>query len=133
MLICAGCIASGNVNAVAPVITMFFLLCYAFVNFACLLQVRGWKVLFTMQVLPSFYPLSTLLLPSFYPLSTPLLEVLPSFYPPSAPFLPPVYPVSPPLLQDILKEPNWRPRFRFYHPLVSFCGLARCPFTLTPT
>ena len=69
VLICAGCIASGNVNAVAPIITMFFLLCYAFVNFAC-------------------------------------------------------------LLQDILKEPNWRPRFRFYHPVISFCGLVLCLFVM---
>ena len=69
VLICAGCIASGNVNSVAPIITMFFLLCYAFVNFAC-------------------------------------------------------------LLQDILKEPNWRPRFRFYHPAISFCGLVLCLFIM---
>ena len=62
ILICAACIASGNVNSVAPIITMFFLLCYAFVNLAC-------------------------------------------------------------LLQDLLKEPNWRPRFRFYHPATSL-GLA---------
>ena len=30
------------------------------------------------------------------------------------------------LLQDILQEPNWRPRFRFYHPIISFAGLVLC-------
>ena len=79
--------------------------------------------------LPSIYPL----LPTFYTLTGSPTLLLPSFYPPSTLLLPRFYPRSPPLLQDILKEPNWRPRFRFYPPLVSFCGLARCPFTLTPT
>ena len=69
ILICAGFISSGNVNSVAPIITMFFLLCYAFVNAAC-------------------------------------------------------------LLQDVLKEPNWRPRFRFYHPATSAIGLCLCLFIM---
>ena len=33
-------------------------------------------------------------------------------------------------MQDILKEPNWRPRFRFYHPAISFCGLVLCLFIM---
>ena len=69
IVIIAGCIAPGSLNFVAPIITMFFLLCYMFVNLAC-------------------------------------------------------------LLQDLLGEPNWRPRFRFYHPLTSFAGLVLCLFIM---
>jgi len=68
-VICAGCIAFGDLNVVAPIITMFFLLCYMFVNLAC-------------------------------------------------------------LLQDLLKEPNWRPRFRFYHPVTALLGLGLCLFIM---
>jgi len=69
IVICAAFISTGNVNSVAPIITMFFLLCYAFVNAAC-------------------------------------------------------------LLQDVLQEPNWRPRFRFYHPATSATGLGLCLFIM---
>eukprot|EP00794_Sanderia_malayensis_P018826 gene18826-20722_t len=54
-----------SLDAVAPIITMFFLMCYGFVNFAC-------------------------------------------------------------ALQSLLKAPNWRPRFRFYHWLTSAIGVAFC-------
>ncbi|CAM6097171.1 unnamed protein product [Calypogeia fissa] len=37
MLICAGCVVLGDLDLVTPVITMFFLLCYAGVNLSCLL------------------------------------------------------------------------------------------------
>jgi potassium/chloride transporter 4/5/6 len=36
--LCALAVLGGNIDVVAPVITMFFLLCYAFVNLACFLQ-----------------------------------------------------------------------------------------------
>ena len=62
IVIIAGCIAPGSLNFVAPIITMFFLLCYMFVNLAC-------------------------------------------------------------LLQDLLKEPNWRPRFHLYHPVTALLGM----------
>ena len=55
-VLCAGCVLIGDIDAVAPIITMFFLLCYTAVNAVV-------------------------------------------------------------LLQDVLQEPNWRPRFRFHHPL----------------
>nr|XP_054748725.1 solute carrier family 12 member 4-like isoform X2 [Lytechinus pictus] len=54
-----------SLDLVAPIITMFFLMCYAFVNLAC-------------------------------------------------------------ALQTLLKTPNWRPRFRFYHWILSFFGLSLC-------
>jgi len=67
--ISAVCIAGGDLNVVAPFVTMFFLLCYMFVNLAC-------------------------------------------------------------LLQDLLKEPNWRPRFHLYHPVTAGLGLGLCVFIM---
>ncbi|KAK7498877.1 hypothetical protein BaRGS_00009969 [Batillaria attramentaria] len=58
-------VSIGNLDYVAPIITMFFLMCYGFVNMAC-------------------------------------------------------------ALQTLLKTPNWRPRFRFYHWTLSLVGLALC-------
>ncbi|XP_025076500.1 solute carrier family 12 member 4-like isoform X4 [Pomacea canaliculata] len=55
----------GVLDYVAPIITMFFLMCYGFVNMAC-------------------------------------------------------------ALQTLLRTPNWRPRFRFYHWTLSLVGLALC-------
>lgn len=37
-LLCAGAIAIGELNAVAPILTMFFLMCYTCVNISCVLQ-----------------------------------------------------------------------------------------------
>ncbi|KAK3605706.1 hypothetical protein CHS0354_013502 [Potamilus streckersoni] len=54
-----------SLDIVAPIITMFFLMCYGFVNMAC-------------------------------------------------------------ALQTLLRTPNWRPRFRFYHWTLSLIGLALC-------
>lgn len=54
-----------SLDYIAPIITMFFLMCYGFVNLAC-------------------------------------------------------------ALQTILRTPNWRPRFRFYHWSLSFLGLSLC-------
>lgn len=54
-----------SLDAVAPIITMFFLMCYGFVNFAC-------------------------------------------------------------VLQSLLRLPNWRPRFRFYHWSLSLLGVVLC-------
>uniref|UniRef100_A0A0L8IEC7 Amino acid permease/ SLC12A domain-containing protein n=1 Tax=Octopus bimaculoides TaxID=37653 RepID=A0A0L8IEC7_OCTBM len=54
-----------SLDYVAPIITMFFLLCYGFVNMAC-------------------------------------------------------------ALQTLLRTPNWRPRFRFYHWTLSLLGLGLC-------
>ncbi|XP_077982777.1 solute carrier family 12 member 4-like isoform X2 [Glandiceps talaboti] len=54
-----------SLDMVAPIITMFFLMCYMFVNFAC-------------------------------------------------------------ALQTLLKTPNWRPRFRYYHWVLSFIGAGLC-------
>ncbi|XP_053401890.1 solute carrier family 12 member 6-like isoform X2 [Mercenaria mercenaria] len=54
-----------NLDVVAPVITMFFLMCYGFVNMAC-------------------------------------------------------------ALQTLLRTPSWRPRFKFYHWILSLIGLALC-------
>ena len=68
-LLCLGCVLIGDINSVAPIITMFFLICYMFVNLAC-------------------------------------------------------------ILQDVLREPNWRPRFRFYHPLTAALGLCLCLFIM---
>ncbi|XP_014668618.1 PREDICTED: solute carrier family 12 member 4-like [Priapulus caudatus] len=54
-----------SLDYIAPIITMFFLMCYGFVNLAC-------------------------------------------------------------ALQTLLRTPNWRPRFRFYHWTLSFLGLSLC-------
>lgn len=54
-----------SLDYIAPIITMFFLMCYGFVNLAC-------------------------------------------------------------ALQTLLRTPNWRPRFRFYHWTLSFLGLTLC-------
>ena len=67
--LCALFISTGDIDTVAPIITMFFLICYMFVNLAC-------------------------------------------------------------LLQDVLQEPNWRPRFHFYHPLTSLAGFGLCVFIM---
>ncbi|CEM08836.1 unnamed protein product [Vitrella brassicaformis CCMP3155] len=46
-VICAGCICSGDLNFVAPIITIFFLMCYLFVNLACfllsVLKMPSWR------------------------------------------------------------------------------------------
>ncbi|KAL9974990.1 hypothetical protein ACROYT_G012103 [Oculina patagonica] len=54
-----------NLDSVAPIITMFFLMCYGFVNLAC-------------------------------------------------------------VLQSLLRTPNWRPRFKYYHWCTSFLGMCLC-------
>ncbi|XP_027037646.1 solute carrier family 12 member 7-like [Pocillopora damicornis] len=54
-----------NLDSVAPIITMFFLMCYGFVNLAC-------------------------------------------------------------VLQSLLRTPNWRPRFKYYHWCASFLGMWLC-------
>lgn len=69
-LMLTACIAEigiliANLDAVAPIITMFFLMCYGFVNLAC-------------------------------------------------------------VLQSLLRTPNWRPRFKYYHWLTSFLGMCLC-------
>ena len=63
------CVATGDLNVIAPIITMFFLLCYLCVNAAC-------------------------------------------------------------LMQDFLQEPNWRPRFQFYHPVTALMGMSLCLFIM---
>lgn len=55
----------GNVDILAPLLSMFFLMCYGFVNLAC-------------------------------------------------------------AVQTLLRTPNWRPRFRFYHWILSLIGLTLC-------
>lgn len=55
----------GNVDHLAPLLSMFFLMCYGFVNLAC-------------------------------------------------------------AVQTLLRTPNWRPRFKFYHWSLSFIGLSLC-------
>ncbi|XP_043191237.1 solute carrier family 12 member 4-like isoform X4 [Amphibalanus amphitrite] len=55
----------GNLDEITPIITMFFLMCYGFVNLAC-------------------------------------------------------------ALQTLLRTPNWRPRFKYYHWVLSFLGLSLC-------
>ncbi|XP_071634657.1 solute carrier family 12 member 4 isoform X4 [Temnothorax longispinosus] len=65
VLICQGGILLGNVDYLAPLLSMFFLMCYGFVNLAC-------------------------------------------------------------ALQTLLRTPNWRPRFKYYHWSLSFLGLALC-------
>mmetsp|Transcript_6967 Transcript_6967/g.11707 ORF Transcript_6967/g.11707 Transcript_6967/m.11707 type:complete len:1007 (-) Transcript_6967:338-3358(-) len=71
-MICAGCIIPGKIDVVAPIITMFFLLCYSAVNAAV-------------------------------------------------------------LMQELLREPNWRPRFKFHHASVSLLGLTLCLFIMFST
>ncbi|XP_039752651.1 solute carrier family 12 member 4 isoform X1 [Pararge aegeria] len=65
MVICQCGILLGNVDILAPLLSMFFLMCYGFVNLAC-------------------------------------------------------------ALQTLLKTPNWRPRFRYYHWSLSLAGLVLC-------
>lgn len=65
VLICQCGILLGNVDYLAPLLSMFFLMCYGFVNLAC-------------------------------------------------------------ALQTLLRTPNWRPRFKYYHWVLSFLGLALC-------
>lgn len=65
ILICQCGILLGNVDLLAPLLSMFFLMCYGFVNLAC-------------------------------------------------------------ALQTLLRTPNWRPRFKFYHWSLSFLGLSLC-------
>ncbi|XP_032686936.1 solute carrier family 12 member 6 isoform X1 [Odontomachus brunneus] len=65
VLICQCGILLGNVDYLAPLLSMFFLMCYGFVNLAC-------------------------------------------------------------ALQTLLRTPNWRPRFKYYHWSLSFLGLALC-------
>ncbi|KAI1281976.1 Solute carrier family 12 member 6 [Halotydeus destructor] len=59
----------GNLDFIAPILTMFFLMCYMFVNLAC-------------------------------------------------------------TLQSLLKTPNWRPRFKFYHWSFSLVGVLLCLFVM---
>ncbi|KAL0850918.1 hypothetical protein ABMA28_006827 [Loxostege sticticalis] len=65
MAICQCGILLGNVDILAPLLSMFFLMCYGFVNLAC-------------------------------------------------------------ALQTLLKTPNWRPRFKYYHWSLSLAGLVLC-------
>jgi len=65
LLICQCGILLGNVDYLAPLLSMFFLMCYGFVNLAC-------------------------------------------------------------ALQTLLRTPNWRPRFKYYHWSLSFFGLSLC-------
>ncbi|XP_060516403.1 solute carrier family 12 member 4 isoform X2 [Cylas formicarius] len=65
LLICECGILLGNVDVLAPLLSMFFLMCYGFVNLAC-------------------------------------------------------------ALQTLLRTPNWRPRFKYYHWFLSFLGLSLC-------
>ncbi|KAL2085362.1 hypothetical protein ACEWY4_018682 [Coilia grayii] len=63
--ICETGILIASLDAVAPILSMFFLMCYLFVNLAC-------------------------------------------------------------ALQTLLRTPNWRPRFKFYHWALSFLGMSLC-------
>ncbi|XP_020708843.1 solute carrier family 12 member 4 isoform X2 [Athalia rosae] len=65
VVICQCGILLGNVDYLAPLLSMFFLMCYGFVNLAC-------------------------------------------------------------VLQTLLRTPNWRPRFKYYHWSLSFLGLSLC-------
>ncbi|XP_012275831.1 solute carrier family 12 member 4 isoform X2 [Orussus abietinus] len=65
VVICQCGILLGNVDYLAPLLSMFFLMCYGFVNLAC-------------------------------------------------------------AVQTLLRTPNWRPRFHYYHWSLSFLGLALC-------
>jgi len=63
--ICQIAVLIGNVDAIAPLLSMFFLMCYGFVNLAC-------------------------------------------------------------ALQTLLRTPNWRPRFKYYHWSLSLLGVVMC-------
>ncbi|XP_066539738.1 solute carrier family 12 member 7 isoform X3 [Hoplias malabaricus] len=63
--ICETGILIASLDAVAPILSMFFLMCYLFVNLAC-------------------------------------------------------------ALQTLLRTPNWRPRFKYYHWALSFLGMSLC-------
>merc|ERR1719232_1081149 len=63
--ICQIAVLIGNVDAIAPLLSMFFLMCYAFVNLAC-------------------------------------------------------------ALQTLLRTPNWRPSFKYYHWSLSLLGVFMC-------
>jgi len=63
--ICQIAVLIGNVDAIAPLLSMFFLMCYMFVNLAC-------------------------------------------------------------ALQTLLRTPNWRPRFKYYHWSLSLVGVGLC-------
>ncbi|XP_023030768.1 solute carrier family 12 member 4 isoform X8 [Drosophila tropicalis] len=65
IVICQCGILLGNVDLLAPLLSMFFLMCYGFVNLAC-------------------------------------------------------------AVQTLLRTPNWRPRFKFYHWSLSLLGLTLC-------
>ncbi|KAK6642647.1 hypothetical protein RUM43_004149 [Polyplax serrata] len=65
LCICQCGILLGNVDYLAPLLSMFFLMCYGFVNLAC-------------------------------------------------------------AVQTLLRTPNWRPRFKYYHWSLSFTGLSLC-------
>ncbi|XP_025993316.1 solute carrier family 12 member 4 isoform X2 [Solenopsis invicta] len=65
VMICQCGILLGNVDYLAPLLSMFFLMCYGFVNLAC-------------------------------------------------------------ALQTLLRTPNWRPRFKYYHWSLSVIGLSLC-------
>jgi len=65
LCICEIAVLIGNVDAIAPLLSMFFLMCYAFVNLAC-------------------------------------------------------------ALQTLLKTPNWRPGFKYYHWSLSLLGVSMC-------
>ncbi|XP_055623854.1 solute carrier family 12 member 4 isoform X2 [Toxorhynchites rutilus septentrionalis] len=65
LFICQGGILLGNVDLLAPLLSMFFLMCYGFVNLAC-------------------------------------------------------------AVQTLLRTPNWRPRFKYYHWSLSLVGLTLC-------
>ncbi|XP_037654791.1 solute carrier family 12 member 7 isoform X2 [Choloepus didactylus] len=64
-LICESGILIASLDSVAPILSMFFLMCYLFVNLAC-------------------------------------------------------------AVQTLLRTPNWRPRFKFYHWTLSFLGMSLC-------
>ncbi|XP_045663965.1 solute carrier family 12 member 7 isoform X3 [Ursus americanus] len=64
-LICETGILIASLDSVAPILSMFFLMCYMFVNLAC-------------------------------------------------------------AVQTLLRTPNWRPRFRYYHWALSFLGMSLC-------
>ncbi|XP_066247243.1 solute carrier family 12 member 6 isoform X1 [Euwallacea similis] len=65
LIICECGLLLGNVDVLAPLLSMFFLMCYGFVNLAC-------------------------------------------------------------AVQTLLRTPNWRPRFKYYHWILSVIGLTLC-------